>query len=760
MSYVVKKIDKAQLQDCHEQGHERSDEFAVSYRYPKTTFGKESRKVVVTTLVLFKSEEEPRAEGFWAGLKSLFERDTPTYKVILHQEHKEGHPQIQGFVLFEGNGGEEDVARKALEELHLLLTPLVKGGQVKLTEALLEELVLPKPVEVSGLAHYLVEVVRRRSDAHHDWTKIFNAILAFSCTNDNLEEAKLLYENGANLDEADGNGDTPIHVAVASRSNSVLGYLLTKTPSSFSLHRQNSQGLSPLDIANLSRNQEAVESLLRAKSKLNPLHHAATLDRCDRVWALIEEEGGIPNPSVKKKRSTSLQDLLDQFDANGYTPLMLAAQSASINSCLYLLLGGANPNIRHQITGDTSLHMAASVGNVTIVKILTVFEAEIAATNHSKETPWDKAKDEKIKAILGETAMLRKQARELYSRAPPFTPPAEKIKSKYLLSYDGGGVRNIASCQILGAIEKRMRQLQPNCPPLPHFFQHFVGTSSGGAGVLFLTYRDIPLNVCLGLILRFVTEVFEKPLSGREQAQTDYLKDVFGEDLAMSHLVSPKVMVTTTLANRNPPQLHLIRSYKPPLSMMHADVQYDPSEWKVWQAVRATSAAPLYFPPFEDCYLDGGLVSNNPTLDALAEIVELAEEKHETPSLGLVLSLGAGIPPSEKVDIIDFSFGTIASLPSNVRSARSLLQLLVTQVTKSDGQEVTRARAWCKSLGVPYFRFSPPLAKEISLAETKFPIIIDLFYDTQRYIFKNASEIDSLARVILQGSPAQPCLSK
>ena len=122
-----------------------------------------------------------------------------------------------------------------------------------------------------------------------------------------------------------------------------------------------------------------------------------------------------------------------------------------------------------------------------------------------------------------------------------------------------------------------------------------------------------------------------------------------------------------------------------------------------------------------------------------------------------VLSLGAGIPPSEKVDIIDFSFGTQASLPSNIRSACSLLQLLVTQVTKSDGQEVTRARAWCKSLEFLTFVFLY-LTEEISLTETKFSIIIDLFYETQRYIFERASEIDRVAHVILQGSPAQPCL--
>lgn len=44
----------------------------------------------------------------------------------------------------------------------------------------------------------------------------------------------------------------------------------------------------------------------------------------------------------------------------------------------------------------------------------------------------------------------------------------------------------------------------------------------------------------------------------------------------------------------------------------------------------------------------------------------------------------------------------------------------------------------------------------ISPAETKLLAHIDLLYDTHKYICKNASEIDKVACVILQGSPAEP----
>lgn len=42
------------------------------------------------------------------------------------------------------------------------------------------------------------------------------------------------------------------------------------------------------------------------------------------------------------------------------------------------------------------------------------------------------------------------------------------------------------------------------------------------------------------------------------------------------------------------------------------------AEQKVWEAARASGAAPSYFKPL-DAYLDGGLAANNPTLDLMTE---------------------------------------------------------------------------------------------------------------------------------------------
>lgn len=55
-------------------------------------------------------------------------------------------------------------------------------------------------------------------------------------------------------------------------------------------------------------------------------------------------------------------------------------------------------------------------------------------------------------------------------------------------------------------------------------------------------------------------------------------------------------------------------------------------------------------------------------------------------------------------------------------------------MTASDGSVVDHSREWCCSIGVPFFRFSPPLRSNIDLDETNDRTIIDLLWDTEYYM--------------------------
>lgn len=85
-------------------------------------------------------------------------------------------------------------------------------------------------------------------------------------------------------------------------------------------------------------------------------------------------------------------------------------------------------------------------------------------------------------------------------------------------------------------------------------------------------------------------------------------------------------MITATVADRFPSDLHLFRNYRSPADILGSEtattlpVSPRPEDTLLWTAARSSGAAPTYFRPCGR-YLDGGLIANNPTLDALTEII-------------------------------------------------------------------------------------------------------------------------------------------
>ena len=103
-------------------------------------------------------------------------------------------------------------------------------------------------------------------------------------------------------------------------------------------------------------------------------------------------------------------------------------------------------------------------------------------------------------------------------------------------------------------------------------------------------------------------------------------------------------------------------------------------------AARSSGAAPTYFRPCGR-YLDGGLISNNPTLDVLTEIsyinaaLDATNRSAEKVRPAVVLSLGTGAPPPTDITIIDvYRPDTIVGIAKMAFIASSLGQLLVDQV--------------------------------------------------------------------------------
>lgn len=191
-----------------------------------------------------------------------------------------------------------------------------------------------------------------------------------------------------------------------------------------------------------------------------------------------------------------------------------------------------------------------------------------------------------------------------------------------LLCLDGGGIRGLVLAQMLLEIENLAQT------PIIHLFDWIAGTSTGGILALGLGCGKT-MKQCMCLYLRMKDQAFVGSRPYPSDLLESVLKDQLGEFTVMSDIKHPKLMVTGVMADRKPVDLHLFRNYKCASDILNIATPSNsrrqppppPEDQLVWQAARATGAAPSYFRAFGS-FLDGGLIANNPTLDAMTEIHE------------------------------------------------------------------------------------------------------------------------------------------
>lgn len=70
------------------------------------------------------------------------------------------------------------------------------------------------------------------------------------------------------------------------------------------------------------------------------------------------------------------------------------------------------------------------------------------------------------------------------------------------------------------------------------------------------------------------------------------------------------------------------------------------------------------------------------------------------------------------------------------------------QATLSDGRVIDRARTWCSTIGVPYFRFSPQLSEEIAMNEMSDEKLCNMLWETKVFMYNNRSTIKQIADLL------------
>uniref|UniRef100_A0A8C5D9R1 phospholipase A2 n=1 Tax=Gouania willdenowi TaxID=441366 RepID=A0A8C5D9R1_GOUWI len=414
------------------------------------------------------------------------------------------------------------------------------------------------------------------------------------------------------------------------------------------------------------------------------------------------------------------------LNKTGESPFHILTKQGRSKVAMVLLTHGADANLKDQ-DGNTALHLAMKMDHMDLIKALIVFGADVEIPNNLGETPG------LIAAQTSKGISAKKPSRLRWS-----------LRMDKLLCLDGGGIKGLVLIQMLIALEQEAGQ------PIRELFDWVAGTSTGGILALCIIHGK-PLKDLHDLYFRMKEQVFKGWRPYEDKPLEKFLKKEFGEDTKMTDVSHPRVMVTSVLADRHPGELHIFRNYEPPYSTSDTFRPLTiPQDQLVWRAARASGAAPTYFQPMGR-FLDGGLLANNPTLDAMAEIHQYNKTLNgkDTKKLGMVLSLGTGKSPEVEVTSLElFKSCNPVKLAKSLKAANNLLKILMDCCTDSDGCAVDRARAFCEMTDTLYRRLSPQLSVEVMLNEVDDGVLVNMLWETRTYLNEQRAVLQFVAQFL------------
>lgn len=287
-----------------------------------------------------------------------------------------------------------------------------------------------------------------------------------------------------------------------------------------------------------------------------------------------------------------------------------------------------------------------------------------------------------------------------------------------LLSLDGGGVRGLISLLILDRMMKRLPN--PNAKPCD-YFDLIGGTSTGGLIAIMLGRLRMSVQECIQVYENLARRIFQIELvkagfrilkghifSGNKLkeaiqevveenkgATSTKMKDARGDQDRVESICRTFVVGTMGLGTSH--DVKLFRTYDNPFQQQTAD------NCEIWEASRATSCAPMFFPDIQVegiHYSDGGLGHNNPADLVLNEARSLWGPNQK---IGYLLSIGTGY--NEKLLQTFNSVGDWIKIP-RILSERTLCCERTHRRLEAD-----------RTLKGIYHRFSPKMKIKVQLHE-------------------------------------------
>ncbi|KAL8259333.1 hypothetical protein R6Q59_027286 [Mikania micrantha] len=382
-------------------------------------------------------------------------------------------------------------------------------------------------------------------------------------------------------------------------------------------------------------------------------------------------------------------------------------------------------------------------------------------------------------AILGENESLRRSIK------------GRQVAKQGLriLTMDGGGMKGLATVQILKEIEKGTGKR------IHEMFDLICGTSTGGMLAVALGIKLMSLEKCediyksLGKLVfaehvpkdnesatwrekfdqlyKSSSQSFRVVVHGSKHSADEFerlLKEICAEedgDLLIDSAVNgiPKVIVISTLVNVAPAQPFIFRNYQYPAGTLEAPLTISANSESItstngaqigykhgthmgscrhhiWQAIRASSAAPYYLDDYSDGvfrWQDGAIVANNPTIFAIREAQLLW--------------------PDAKIDTL-VSVGC-CTVPTKLRKGGwrylDTGQVLVESACSIDRIEDMLSTLLSMIPDIQYFRFNPVDERcDMELDETDPTIWLKLEAATNDYIKNNSLAFKNVCEKLLQ----------
>lgn len=329
-----------------------------------------------------------------------------------------------------------------------------------------------------------------------------------------------------------------------------------------------------------------------------------------------------------------------------------------------------------------------------------------------------------------------------------------------ILALDGGGIRGIIPARVVEALEDRTGM--PAC----RLFDLVAGTSTGGILALALTTpgRDgrtpaYPASALVGMYRARGPEIFRRSLA--HSVRTLYglagprygaepLERVLREYLGSARLSAALAPVLVTSYDTVEAAPYLFKSYRERSTAIAGSGV--PDDHLLWQAARATSAAPTFFPPFllpragaggrARCLVDGGVYANNPAMCALADAYKLFGGAR---SRYLVVSIGTG------KDDLRLSYGQVKGR-GLLRWAIPILKIAFDGVSDTVDYQASEMadRAW---------RFQADDVEQ-ELDDASPDAIRRLVAAADALVERRRSELDELARVLRANVAAMGALAE